>query len=309
MTRRRAGLTAVTLALALGACSTPVDPEEAGNPPSSSTSRSSDATTSSSVRSPSASGTPARLDAALVRDLETVRRAHPEAEIAVALTPVGSSARPRVVGDPEPLVAWSTIKVPLALAVERSVAAQGDPTPTAGTATDPEADIEAALTVSDNAAAERLWQHLGAGSRAATAVEDQLRRGGDERTDVPPEVTVPGFSAFGQARWRLRDQARFTAALPCLAGSDPVTDAMGRVAGGQAWGLAGIDGVRSKGGWGSTPQGYVVRQLAILPGAKGETAAAVQVRTGTHEQGTRIMDEVAQVLWRHRERLPVGSCG
>nr|WP_257908843.1 hypothetical protein [Janibacter limosus] len=202
--------------------------------------------------------------------------AHPEAEIAVARSPVGTKGAVRVVGDAQPLVARSTIKVPLALAVVR-----------AGHGQQMGPDIDRALTASDNEAAGRLWADLGGGHRAATAVEVQLERGRDRRTGVPPRVTVPGYSPFGQSTRRLTDQTRFTAALPCLAGSTSITQAMGRVADGQRWGLGGIDGARYKGGWGPTPGGYVVRQLGIVTGAKGATAVTLQVRAGNHRGGHR----------------------
>lgn len=286
MLRHLAG--ALTVGLAVAACATP-----GGSGPTSSTSTT--ATSSSTSRTTPPPAEPAALHRALVADLHEVLRTHEGAEVSVALAPVGSPERTRVVGEATPLVAWSTIKVPLALAVLRSDHAAP-------------ADTTAALTASDNAAAQRLWESLGSGASASDAVESELRRGGDTRTQVPPEVTVPGYSAFGQSTWRLVDQASFTAALPCLRGASPVTEAMGRVIGGQRWGLGGIDGARLKGGWGPTPEGYVVRQLGIVPGAKGGTAAALQVRTGTHAQGTAIMDEVAAVIEQHRQGLPVGSC-
>lgn len=228
-----------------------------------------------------------------------VRTAHPDADIAVAFAPVGTGTKVQVMGEPTPLVAWSTIKVPLTLAVIRA----GH-----GSSTD---DIRRALTASDNEAAARLWDHLGGGGTASAAVESQLRRGGDRRTRVPPQVTVPGYSPFGQATWRLTDQTRFTAALPCLSGSSEVTDDMGHVVDGQRWGLGGMSGAKFKGGWGSTPGGYVVRQLGIVPtkGAKGATAVTLQVRTGTHEQGTGIADELVAALRTNRDQLPVGTCG
>ena len=247
---------------------------------------------------PSARSSPSGPDEGLAADLEALEREHPEAQVSAALAPVGTSGGVDVLGDAATLVAWSTIKVPLSLAVTRS---------TSGAAAGP--DIEAALTASDNAAAARLWDNLGAGEEAALAVESQLRRGGDDRTRVPPQVTVPGYSPFGQAAWGLSDQARFTAALPCLSGSAPITEAMGRVVDGQRWGLGTIDGARFKGGWGPTPGGYVVRQMGLLPGTKGGTAVAVQARTGTHEQGTAVLTEVARVLREHSADLPTGSCG
>ena len=169
-------------------------------------------------------------------------------------------------------------------------------------------DITSALTASDNEAAARLWESLGDGASASGAVEEQLRRGGDRRTGVPSRVVVEGYSPFGQATWRLTDQTRMTSALPCLSGSRPVTTAMGQVVDGQRWGLGGIAGSRYKGGWGSTPEGYVVRQLGIVPGEGGRTAVTLQVRTGTHAQGTAIADQLAQVVRRHRDELPAGAC-
>lgn len=215
----------------------------------------------------------------------------------MAWSPVGTKGAVRVVGDAQPLVAWSTIKVPLALAVVRS-----------GHGQQMGPDIDRALTASDNEAAGRLWADLGGGHRAATAVEVQLERGRDRRTGVPPRVTVPGYSPFGQSTWRLTDQTRFTAALPCLAGSTSITQAMGRVADGQRWGLGGIDGARYKGGWGPTPGGYVVRQLGIVTGAKGATAVTLQVRTGNHQEGTAVADELVEALRSHRGDLPTGRC-
>ena len=218
--------------------------------------------------------------------------------MSAAIAPVGGSGRVDVLGDPPTLVAWSTIKVPLSLAVTRSGG---------GEAAAP--DLEAALTASDNAAAARLWESLGDGEEAASAVQSQLRRGGDPRTRVPPQVTVPGYSPFGQAKWRLADQARFAAVLPCLPGSEPVTEAMGRVVDGQRWGLGSIADARFKGGWGPTPSGYVVRQMGLVPGTKGGTAVAVQARTGTYEQGTAVLTEIARVLREHVGDLPTGACG
>lgn len=289
--RRLAG--AVTLSAVLAGCAgTDAPTEPAG------TSRSANPTAGSASPSPVRHSGTAGLDRALVADLEAVAAAHPDAEVSVALAPVGGKSRPRVVGDAEELIGWSTIKVPVSLAVLDS----GQPHPQ---------DIESALTVSDNEAAERLWMSLGTGPDAARSVERELRRGGDHNTRVPGEVTSPGHSVPGQTVWRLSDQTAFTSSLPCRSGSSTVTDAMSRVSEDQRWGLGQIEGARFKGGWGDTPDGYVVRQLGLLPGskgAKGETAATLQVRTGTHEQGTAIADEVAGVLEEHAADLPTGSC-
>lgn len=293
MARRIVG--ALTAACLLGGCASGATPSATEGASSGASSAPSSGSASGTAASSAGHRRTTTLDPALVSDLEQVVTAHPDAEVSVALAPVGGRQRPQVVGKRTDLIAWSTIKVPVSLAVIGRGPSHG-------------ADVDAALTISDNAAAERLWQSLGSGTEASHAVQRQLRRGGDSNTRVPGEVTSPGHSAPGQTVWRLSDQTAFTSKLPCLTGSSAVTDAMGRVSGEQRWGLGGIDGARFKGGWGDTPDGYIVRQLGVLPGAKGETAATVQVRTVTHEQGTAIADEIAEVLRRHHDDLPTGSC-
>lgn len=296
--QRRLVAAVVLTALLAGCAGTEASDESSGSATTSTTTRSPDPTSSGDdATSASSSGSTGStgLDPALASDLEDVAAAHPSADVAVAMSPVGGSTRPQVVGEETGLVAWSTIKVPLSLAVIDSGESHPD-------------DITAALTISDNAAADRLWTSLGTGSEASSAVEEVLRSGGDRRTRVPSEVTSPGHSAFGQAVWRLSDQTAFTARLPCLAGSSDVTTAMGQVSGDQSWGFGQIEEARFKGGWGDTPGGYVVRQLGLLPGAKGETAATLQVRAGSHAEGTAIADELAGVLDEHGSDLPTGSC-
>lgn len=293
MPRRLVG--SLVLAALLTGCTGAAGTDEPTASSSAGTSRSDAAGASSTSASTSRPRTSTDLDGRLVSDLEAVAAGHPRARVSVALSPVGGDARPQVVGDEVDLVAWSTIKVPLSLAVIDS--GQSHPN-----------DLTAALTVSDNAAADRLWTSLGTGSEASGAVQAILRRGGDRSTRVPSEVTSPGHSPFGQAIWRLSDQTTFTAKLPCLSGSSDVTTAMGQVSADQRWGLGQIEGARFKGGWGGTPDGYVVRQLGLLPGTKGETAATVQVRAGSHAEGTGIADELAAVLQEHGADLPAGSC-
>lgn len=294
MRRRLVGFLA--LATVLGGCAGADD--DAVSTTTTTTTKAATASESSSSSGRTTRTAPVKhLDDQLVADLEAVEAAHPGVHVSVALAPVGGGKRPVVVGDDVGLVAWSTIKVPLSLAVIDS--GQSHPN-----------DITAALTASDNAAAERLWTSLGTGAEASSAVEKVLRSGGDKASDVPSEVTSPGHSAFGQTIWTLPNQTAFTSKLPCLSGSSEVTTKMGQVSPDQRWGLGQVDGARFKGGWGQTPDGYVVRQLGLLPGeAKGDTAATLQVRAGSHAEGTAIADELAAVLEEHGADLPTGSCG
>ena len=290
---RRRLLVAVTAAcVALSGCgAVRVSVERAPSP-----------TTDEGVPAPPSSPSPSSSGRVVVgaearRALERVVEDHPE--VAIALAPVGGDGTPVTVGADETLPAWSTIKVPLALAAHRA-----HPKDAAA-----RADVEAAITVSDNEAAARLWTGLGEPAQARRAVERVLREAGDRTTRVQDRQVVAGYSPFGQTRWRVEDQALFLAGAACAPDAAVVTDPMGRLVGGHTWGLAGLDGAVAKGGWGPTADGYVLRQMGLLPGAKGgRLAVAVQLRTSDHATGTALMDEVAAVLAEHVADLPGGRC-
>ncbi|MBC3184998.1 hypothetical protein H7347_00085 [Corynebacterium sp. zg-331] len=182
--------------------------------------------------------------------------------------------------------AWSTSKVPLALAALCANPGVID-------------DVEKALTASDNEAAARLWQSLGAPQEAGAAVEAILREAGDDHTRVETRRVRPEFSSFGQTRWALPDQAAFAVVLPTLDGAQPVLEAMGRVIPEQSYGLGTIEAMRFKGGWGPDEWGrYTVRQFGLIEtpcGIKG-VAVAAQPPDGTYEGGQRLLTEVAQEL-------------
>ncbi|WP_245662521.1 hypothetical protein [Nocardia vermiculata] len=202
-------------------------------------------------------------------------------------------------GEWSPGPAWSTMKAPLALAVLRT---------NGNTRT---YQMTAALTESDNLAADGLWQQLGTPDQAAHAVQAVLREGGDERTTVPATPPRSQYSAFGQADWSLSDQVRWASRLPCLPDSDTVTALMGQVVWGQQWGLGRLGDARFKGGWGPDPQGnYLVRQFGLLPTARGEVAIAIaaQASSGTFDDGVQILNRMTDLLTKHRDDLPAGRC-
>jgi hypothetical protein len=186
--------------------------------------------------------------------------------------------------------AWSTSKVPLAIAALRHDPATG---PT----------VESALTESDNAAAEQLWTSLGDPTTAGAAVQAVLREGGDTTTTVQNQVVRPGFSAFGQTMWTTADQATFAGKLSCLPGAGPVLDAMGRISNGGGYGLGLIPGARFKGGWGPDESGaYQVRQFGLVPGRDGTqvpVAIAATSPDGSYEGGQRVLDDIVAQLPGH----------
>lgn len=216
--------------------------------------------------------------------------------VGVAVVPVGGG-KVLTAGTLADDVAWSTIKVPLAIA-----ALDADPSRYT--------EAAAAIGTSDNDAAQHMWDALGSGTVAAARVREVLVRFGDADTAVQPDVVRPGFTAFGQTRWPLPAQARFTAMLPCRPEASSVLALMGQVSSGQSWGLGALPGARFKGGWGPGESGdHLVRQLAVVDAGEGEAAVAVSAHAATFDQAVATVDEVAGRLAVQLPRLGVaGRC-
>ena len=218
------------------------------------------------------------------------------ARVGVAVVPVGGG-QALTGGEYLSEVAWSTIKVPLAMAALAVDPAQID-------------NATAALTVSDNSAAQAMWGALGSDTAAAEAVQQVLASYGDVSTVVQQEVVRPGFSAFGQTLWPLVDQARFAAAMLCRDDTAPVLSLMGQVSPGQSWGLGQLPRARVKGGWGPDESGeYTVRQFGIVDTGSGHVAVAVAAihDSGTFDDGVAVLNEVATWLEPRLAALTVAS--
>ena len=226
------------------------------------------------------------------------------AQVGVVLgSGAGSVQAGALQGEAEP--AWSTIKVPLAIAALRS--AGGDSSAAAR-----------AIQSSDNAAAEQLWASLGGGAAAADQVASVIREYSGQDVSVQPTVTRPGFSAYGQTRWTLAQQADFAAGLAEAAGHDPAAGAvyrlMGQIMPGHAYGIGQLAGSAFKGGWGPDESGgYLVRQFGVAPvhalsgggaGDGGSSAAdavvpiaiAVRAADGSYETGQQVLNTIVQKL-------------
>jgi hypothetical protein len=226
---------------------------------------------------------------------------------ALAVSAVGLDPSVREVGTLREDVAWSTIKVPIAMAVETR--AEGHPTASE------QSLLTRALTASDNSAAEALWSGLGPPSVAGAAVRSILASTGDTSTRVETRVLRAGFTSFGQTRWSLAAQQRFIAGLPCLPNSQPVLSLMQQVVPDQRWGLGSLSALTQfKGGWGPDPEGrYLVRQMGIVRLANGSSLAAsiaTMAADGSFETGTADLTHIAQWLLRHvnASRVPAANC-
>jgi hypothetical protein len=170
--------------------------------------------------------------------------------------------------------------------------------------------MTAAITESDNAAAESIWAGLGDPVTAAHKVDVVLRQSGDP-TAVQSQRLRPEFSAFGQTDWLLSNQARFTSVAVCDKANAPIFSLMGRVEPDQRWGIGIIPNARFKGGWGPSPSGsYLVRQMGVLPTPNGMIAVALaaQPDSGTFDDGKANLTEMAKWLTAHLGELPAGQC-
>jgi len=194
--------------------------------------------------------------------------------------------------------AWSTIKVPLAIAALRNNASY------VTTAT-------SAITASDNGAADTLWQSLGSGAAAATAVENVLREGGDTTTTVPTTRTRADASVYGQAEWTLAEQVRFAAHLPCIPQSQRVVGLMQQIIPSHRWGLGAFGSAEFKGGWGPDLSGkYLVRQFGLIDSPSGRIAIAfaAQPDSGSFNDGMTMLDKMATLISGHLGELAGGHC-
>ncbi|MCV7375301.1 hypothetical protein H5P33_21510 [Mycolicibacterium arabiense] len=194
--------------------------------------------------------------------------------------------------------AWSTIKVPLAIAAIRKDPAAAEPL------------VDAAITQSDNAAADQLWDSLGTPTDAGAAVQQVLADGNNAGVGVQTTQVRPPYSPYGQTTWSLEQAARFAFTLPCLA-VDSLLGQMADIATDQQWGFAGDTGVAAKGGWGPEADGgYLVRQIALVgdgPDSFG-VAVAAKPNDGTFATGTAMLDQLANWVGDHRTQLPKGNC-
>ncbi|MFI7189618.1 hypothetical protein ACIBQ0_07770 [Nocardia nova] len=254
-------------------------------------------TTTTRASTSSAPVTMFALPGSLAADF-TALRPSLDGHAGMAIMAVGGQ-RTAQMGDWTTGPSWSTMKVPLTLAVLRT---------NGNTST---YQMSAAITESDNSAADGLWQALGAPDAAAKAVQAVLREGGDTTTIVPATRSRAEYSAFGQADWSLADQVRWASRLPCLPDADTVTTLMGKVVWGQQWGLGHLDNTRFKGGWGPDPSGnYLVRQFGLLTTPNGDVAIslAAQATSGTFDDGTQILNKMAGLITKHLDDLPAGHC-
>ncbi|MFT3661598.1 MAG: hypothetical protein QM809_09390 [Gordonia sp. (in: high G+C Gram-positive bacteria)] len=295
LARLTALLVAAGLTVALTACS-----ETEGDPASTSAARPEPtAPGTSTVSAPTDPS--AKQTAAGGAELEDSFAAEGFGEgVGVAVAPVGGGPA-LTFGDQSVRVAWSTIKVPLALAAIRNGKAE-------------DSVVQNAIVDSDNDAALALRKSLGTEDQARKKVTAVLRAGGDKTVEAV-KIQDP-TETFGLTPWSLASAAGFAAKLPCLQDSTEILTYMGEVAANQQWGLESIRSKKVttavKGGWGPADDGsYEVRQLGLITWQDG-TQAAVTMQSwqpgAEMGVGTANLDKIAKWLQRNLKHLPHGRC-
>ena len=231
---------------------------------------------------------PAATDAQSLADAAVQAASH----LGTAGAAVGGPEGIVVAGFTEPTPAWSTIKVPIAIAALRA-----DPSLSP--------DAAAAITASDNDAAQRLYTV--AGEAGANAVLAELGLG----TGVNTAPLRPEFSTYGQTPLSVADEATMANTLVCVSGAGEVLGLMGQVDPGQSYGL-GTQGALFKGGWGPDESGmYQVRQFGLLPRGNGTyvpVALTALPADGSYESGQRMLSAMAQTLGEQPDALTPAGC-
>lgn len=186
-------------------------------------------------------------------------------------------------GDNRPEPAFSTMKVPVAIAALRK-------SPTALP------DAEIAVTRSDNPAAHRMFGQVP----------------GEDLNGIIAEAGSRTTNSAGYQMgtlWTTSDQAAFASGLRCVKGHEPVLGMMGRVVDYQRWGLGRIPGARFKGGWNYYQNGHLARQFGLIPGPNGDIAVAITAHSPKgHEGSFAMLNELADGIAAMRGDLPTARC-
>ena len=201
-------------------------------------------------------------------------------------------------GRTAPEAAWSTSKVPVLIAANRTGVADSQL-------------VSSAITYSDNEAAKAAWAGLGEGTAAAQAAQSVIAEAGDTATQVQSQVTRPEFTAFGQTMWSVGNQAKFMAGLRCVEGAQPIIDVMGVTDPAQGYGLRTLPGTFMKGGWGPSPAGsYDVRQMGIVQLGGHDVAVALIASSpdGQYASTQTVLTSMAEALAQAETQWPSPAC-
>jgi len=175
-------------------------------------------------------------------------------------------------GEIEEARAWSSAKVPIVFAaVQKSLSSPES------LSDDLIANVDAALTMSDNDAALSLWDELGTDEEASAAVDSVFRQAGDP-TDAVSDRERDDYEGFGDIQWTLDNQVIFANRMACLTGAERILPAMDQVVAEHRQGLGLLPQARFKGGWGVEPDGsFLLREFGLVGMTGRQIPVAVAV--------------------------------
>jgi hypothetical protein len=160
-----------------------------------------------------------------------------------------------------------------------------------------QSDLSRSITVSDNAANERILNTLSPDYRSKIAAT--IAAGG---------ASVDVLSSTGHSNWSITSQAVFAAHVADLEGASPVFSLMGLITGSQRWGLGKIGGSHFKGGWGPVGGGYLVRQFGVVPINGGCSGIAIGVQAPGFSKGQAALNQLAAIIQANASEIPAGGC-
>ena len=212
--------------------------------------------------------------------------------------------------------AWSTIKVPLAIAASNhsggTLSGSGYPYGACSAASSVNSAIASAINSSNNCSAWNLWQYLGGNSStAANAVMNTLKAGKDTSTVVPSSPTGGGLTS-GQANWSIANQALFAANIASVPDHHYTFSQMGTHSGGDNSGLYTVfPGSRTKSGnsgASATATDTITRQFGIIAIGGGQCSAVALGVNGGSGSNFDWLTELAGIVKNNLSSLPSGPC-
>ena len=221
-----------------------------------------------------------------------------QAKMGIAIGPVGNGQSVTTWGDWQEGPAWSTIKVPLVIAAYR----HQDPRQVTDL-------MRAAITESDNTAAESLWEQLG----DPTTAGHKCNRSCSKPVIRPPSnhEAAAGIQCFRPDHLVAVQPGPVHRERFCNSENGPIFDLMGQVTPDQNWGIGKIAETSSRevGARRRPASTSSARSDAHHPAGKAAVAIAAEPSSGSFDDGTKDLNEVAKWLNDHLEALPGGQCG
>jgi hypothetical protein len=238
-----------------------------------------------------------------------------QAQISVAVQPLGHGPL-QIFGSDPSMPAMSTSKV---LILSALLLDKGGPD---GLSVEERSLAQTAITESDNDSILSLFGDLeadkGGLDGASTYATGLLRAAGDNQTVVTTAPAPPGYAtSFGQTPWSPSREVRFfrALALGCVIPGPSVNYELGlmrQIVSSESWGMgsAGFPQIAFKGGWGPLPDGYGVRQTAIIGSGSSAVVASIAADPATDfGTGQAVLTDIGRWLAAHLRLRPRAEAG